>query len=155
MAQWSFNDLVSRPHEVWKETVDRTLEAFSLVSEANRDLSSQTVDVTAALAREGVQYFDELQGSIREASEEAREFAVRQWNLAQEFPKDPVASPQKAVALSWEGGEKITRLGDAQLQALNRFAGSVQNLLEKATKQTRETVTSHTEKILSLYELKN
>ncbi len=155
MTQWSFADIVSRPQEVWKETLDKALEAFSLATEANRSLSSQTVDVTAAIAREGVQYLDEIQGSIRQASEDAREFLGRQLSLAQEFPKDPAGAPQKAVALSLEGGEKVTRLGDAQLQALNRFADSIQTLLEKAGKETRETVTNHTEKILSLYELKN
>lgn len=155
MAQENISEITQRAYDAWKETLDKTLEAFSLASEANRDLSSRTVDVTAAIAREGVEYLGELQGSIRQASEDARELLVRQWTLAQEFPKDPAGSPQKAVALSWEGGEKIVRLGDAQVQAFNRFTDSVQNLLEKASKETRETVTNHTEKFLALYDLKN
>jgi hypothetical protein len=155
MGQENISEITQRAYDAWKETLDKTLEAFALASEANRDLSSRTVDVTAAIAREGVEYLGELQGSIRQASEDARELLVRQWTLAQEFPKDPAGSPQKAVALSWEGGEKIVRLGDAQVQAFNRFTDSVQNLLEKASKETRETVTNHTEKFLTLYELKN
>ncbi len=155
MAQESISEITQRAYDAWKETLDKTLEAFALAGEANRDLSSRTVDVTAAIAREGVDYLSELQGSIRQASEEARELLVRQWTLAQEFPKDPAGSPQKAVALSWEGGEKAVRLGDAQLQAFNRFTDSVQNLVEKASRENRETVTTHTEKFLSLYDLKN
>lgn len=155
MGQENISEFSQRAYDAWKETLDKTLEAFALAGEANRDLSSRTVDVTAAIAREGVEYLGELQGSIRQASEEARELLVRQWTLAQEFPKDPAGSPQKAVALSWEGGEKVARLGDTQLQALNRFADNVQSLLEKASKETRERVTNHTEKLLSLYDLKN
>jgi hypothetical protein len=155
MVPENVTEFSNRAYEAWREALDKTLEAFSLASEANRNLSSQAVEATAAIAREGVQYLGEVQGSIRQASEEAREFLVRQWTLAQEYPKDPVGTPQKAVALSWEGGEKVTRLGDAQVEALNRFNGNVQHLLEKASKENRETVATHTEKILNLYDLKN
>ncbi len=155
MIQGNGTEFSNRAYEAWKETLDKTLEAFSVTSEANRDLSDRTVDMTAAIAQQGVQYLSEVQGAIRQASEEARELLIRQWTLAQEFPKDPMGSPQKALALSWEGGEKITRLGDVQLEVLNRFSGNVQNLLEKASRETRETVTNHTEKVLALYDLKN
>ncbi len=75
--------------------------------------------------------------------------------MAQEFPKDPMAFPQKVASLYWEEGEKFTNLGEAQLEALTRFTGNLQNLVEKAGKETRESLTKYTEKILALYGLKN
>jgi hypothetical protein len=63
--------------------------------------------------------------------------------------------PQEAIALSWEGGAKITRLGDAQREAISRFAGNVQNLLGRAGRETHETVSTYAGKILTLCKLKN
>jgi hypothetical protein len=155
MAQWDFTEATAKANTAWNEQLNKALEALSLATEANRDLSGRTVDVTAAIAREGIQYLTEVQMALRQASDEARDLWTRQWNLAQEFPKDPMGFPQKAVALSWEGSEKITRLGDVQRQALNRFTGNVQNLLERAGKESQEAVTRYNEKLLALYDLKS
>jgi len=155
MVQGSVAEITNKANEALTETLNKTLEAFSLASEVNRNLLDQTVDASAAIAREGIRYLGEIQGAIRQASEEARELVTRQWALAQEFPKDAMASSQKAVALYWERGEKITRLGDAQLQALNRFTGNMQNLLGKAGKETQEILMKYTERILALYGIKN
>lgn len=155
MIQGNVAEITTKAQETLTETLNKALEAFSLASEVNRELLDQTVDVSAAIAREGIRYLGDLQAAIRQASEEARELVTRQWTLAQEFPKDAMASPQKAVDLYYEGGEKITRLGQAQLQALNRFTGNVQNLLGKAGKETQETLMKYTERTLALYGLKN
>lgn len=155
MNQPDFTEITSKANEAWTETVDKALSTFSLVSEVQRELSGRTVDVNAAVAREGVQYLDEVQGAIRRASEEARELLNRQWAVAQEFPKDPTAFPEKVVRLYWEEGEKFTTLGDAQVEALTRYIGNLQNLLERAGKETRESLTKYTEKVLALYGLKN
>ena len=155
MNQPDFTEITSKANEAWTETVDKALAVFALVSEVQRELSSRTVDVNAAIAREGVQYLDEVQGTIRRASEGARELANRQLAVAQEFPKDPTAFPQKVVSLYWEEGEKYTTLGDAQVEALTRYTGNLQNLLERASKETRQSLTKYTEKVLALYGLKN
>ncbi len=155
MSQTDFSEITSKANQAWSETVDKVLEAFSLASEVQRDLSARTVDVNAAIARQGVEYLDHVQGAFRRASEEARELLNRQWAVAQEFPKDPMSFPQKVVTLYWEEGEKFTRLGDAQVEALARFNASVQDLVEKAGKEARERLTKYSEKILALYGLKN
>jgi hypothetical protein len=155
MNQPDFTEISTKANEAWTETVDKALGALSLAGEVQRDVSGRTVDANAAIAREGVQYLDEVQGTIRRASEEARDLLNRQWAVAQEFPKDPMAFPQKVVSLYLEEGEKFTNLGDAQVEALTRFTGNLQNLLEKAGKETRESLTKYTEKILALYGLKN
>ena len=155
MNQPDFTEISTKANEAWTETVDKALGALSLAGEVQRDVSGRTVDANAAIAREGVQYLDEVQGTIRRASEEARDLLNRQWAVAQEFPKDPIAFPQKVVSLYLEEGEKFTSLGDAQVEALTRFTGNLQNLLEKAGKETRENLTKYTEKILALYGLKN
>jgi len=155
MNQPDFTEISTKANEAWTETVDKALGALSLAGEVQRDVSGRTVDANAAIAREGVQYLDEVQGTIRRASEEARDLLNRQWAVAQEFPKDPIAFPQKVVSLYLEEGEKFTNLGDAQVEALTRFTGNLQNLLEKTGKETRESLTKYTEKILALYGLKN
>ncbi|MFQ5989934.1 MAG: hypothetical protein ACE5K9_08470 [Candidatus Methylomirabilales bacterium] len=155
MSQPDFSEITSKANEAWSETLNKALDTFSLAGEVQRDLSGRTVDVNAAIAREGVQYLDEVQGAIRRTSEEARELLNRQWAVAQEFPKDPMGFPQKVVTLYWEEGEKFTQLGDAQVEALTRFTGKVQDLVEQAGKETRESLTKYTEKILALYGLKN
>lgn len=155
MVQGNVAEITTKAQETVTETLNKALEAFSLASEVNRNLLGQTVDVSAAIAQEGIRYLGEVQVAIRQVSEEARELVTKQWALAQEFPKDAMASSQKAMALYWEEGEKITHLGDAQLQALNRFTGNVQNLLGKAGKESQETLVKYTERILALYGFKN
>lgn len=155
MSQFDFTGVSSKANEVWTEAIDKALAAFALVSEVQREVSGRTVDVNAAIAREGVQYLDEVQGTIRRASEETRALLNRQWEVAEELPKDPTAFPQKVVSLYWSEGEKFANLGDAQLEAMTRYTGNLQNLLERAGKETRESLTKYTEKILSLYGLKN
>ena len=155
MAEGNVFEIGNKAYDAATGALDKAIETFSLTTEANRDLSSRTVDTSTAIAREGLQYLGDVQEAIRRASDQIKEFWTRQWSLAQEFPKDPTALPQKAVALYWEEGEKIVRLGDAQREALSRFTGNVQNLLEKAGTESRETTTKYTEKVLGLYDLKN
>lgn len=148
-------EISNKARDAATDVLNKALETFSLASDVNRDLSSRTVDASAAIVREGLQYLGDVQGAIRQASDEVRETWGRQWALAQEFPKDPMGLPPKAVALYWEGGEKIIRLGDAQREALSRLTGNVQTLLEKVGTETQESATKYTEKILALYGLKN
>ncbi|MFQ5846856.1 MAG: hypothetical protein ACE5IQ_04185 [Candidatus Methylomirabilales bacterium] len=154
MVRESVAEITTKTNEALNETLNKAVEAFSLASDANRDLSGRTVDVSAAIAREGVQYLGNIQGAIRRASEEAQELWNRQWAVTQELPNDPGRIPQKAMSLYWEGGEKVARLVDAQVEALTRFTGTVQDLLDRAGRETRETATTYTEKILDLYNLK-
>jgi hypothetical protein len=155
MAQGNFSNITGKTNEAWSETVNKALEAFTLAGEMNRDVSSRTVDVSSAIARESVQYLGDVQAAIRRGFEEAREIWKQQYTLVQELPQEPMALTQKAVALSWEGGERITRLGDAQREALTRFSGILQNLLEKASRENQESFTLYSEKLLKLYGLKN
>jgi len=145
----------SRTAQACSVTLEKAGEALGLTSDVNRDIAGRTVEFGVSIAREGVQYLSEVGVALRQASEGARELWTRQWNLAQEFSTDPMGFPQRAVALSWEGGEKITRLGDAQREAISRFTGNVQDLLDRASRETQETVTKYAGKILALYGLKN
>ncbi len=155
MVQGQVAEITHKAQETWTETLNKALEACSLASEVQRTLLGQSVEASAAIAREGIRYLGEVQGTLRQASEEAREFVTQQWAMTQELPKDALASSQKVVALYWQGGEKLSRLGETQLEALNRFTGAVQNLLGKAGKESQETLVKYTERILSLYGLKN
>ena len=145
----------SRAAQACGMTLEKAREALGLTSDVNRDIAGRTVELGVAIAREGVQYLGEVGAALRQASEETRALWTRQWNLAQEFSRDPMGFPQQAVALSWEGGEKITRLGDAQREAISRFAGNVQNLLDRANRETHETVSTYAGKILILCRLKH
>lgn len=155
MVQEAISEINAKANEALADAVNKAVQTLSLASEVNRDLSGRTVEVSAAIAREGVQYLGDVQATLRQASEEAQAFWNRQVAVAQEFPKDPTRSPQKAVALYWEGGEKFARLVDAQWVALTRLTETVQNLLERAGKETRETATKYTEKVLDLYDLRS
>jgi len=155
MSQLDFTGVGSKANEVWTETVDKALATCALVNEVQRDVSGRAVDVNAAIAREGVQYLDEVQGMIRRASEEARELFSRQWAIAQELASDPKAFPQKIASLYLNEGEKFANFGDSQFEAVTRHSANLQNLLERAGKETRESLMKYTEKILSLYGLKN
>ena len=155
MVEQNFREVSSRAAEACSMTLEKAREALGLTSDVNRDIAGRSVELGVAIAREGVQYLGEVGAALRQASEGARELWTRQWNLAQEFSRDPMGFPQKAVALSWEGGEKITRLGDAQREAISRFAGNVQSLLDRAGRETHETVSTYAGKILTLCRLKN
>jgi propanediol dehydratase small subunit len=155
MVPEKIEEIVNRTTEAWNGTLNKALDAFTLTSDLNRDISSRGVDLNAAIAREGAQYASDVQAAFRQASEEARQLWVRQSELVQEVPKDVMAASQKAVALYWEGSEQITRLGEQQRQAVNRLTGNVQHLLERAGEEARETLTKFSEKILKLYGLKN
>jgi uncharacterized protein YPO0396 len=148
-------EITSKATETWNGTVNKALEAFAMTSDFNRDVSGRGVDLNAAIAREGAQYASDVQAAIRQASDEARKFWTRQTEALQDVPKDVMAATQKAVALSWEGGEQITRLGEIQRQALSRFADKVQHLLEQAGEETREAFTKYSQMVLKLYGLKN
>ena len=145
----------SRAAQTCSETLEKAREVLGLTSDVSRDIAGRTAELSAAIVQEGAQYLNEVGSALREASEEARELWTREWNLAQEFSRDPMGFPQRAVALSWEGGEKITRLGDAQREAISRFTGNVHNLVDRANRETQETVTKYAGKILALYGLKN
>ena len=155
MVEQNFREITSRSTQVCSTTIEKAREALGLTSDVNRDIAGRTAELSAAIAQEGAQYLSEVGAALRQASEEARELWIRQWNLAQEFSRDPMGFPERAVALSWEGGEKITRLGDAQREAISRFAGNVQNLVDRASKETHETVSTYAGKILILCGLKN
>jgi hypothetical protein len=155
MVEQNFREVSSRAAEACSMTLEKGREALGLTSDVNRDIAGRSVELSAAIAQEGAQYLGEVGAALRQASEGARELWTRQWNLVQEFSRDPMGSPQEAVALSWQGGEKITRLGDAQREAVSRFAGNVQDLLGQASRETHETVTKYAGKILALYGLKN
>lgn len=144
-----------RAAETCSMPLEKAREALGLISDVGRDIAGRTAELNAAIVQEGAQYLSEVWSALREASEGARELWTREWNLAQEFSQDPIGFPQKAVALSWEGGENISRLGDAQRGAISRFAGNVQNLLDRANRETQETVTKYAGKILALYGLKH
>ena len=155
MVEQNFREVSSKAAEACSMTLEKGREALGLTSDVNRDIAGRTAELSAAIAQEGAQYLGEVGVALRQASEGARELWTRQWNLAQEFSQDPMGFPQKAVALSWEGGEKVTRLGDAQREAISRFAGNVQNLLDRASRETHETVSTYAGKILILCRLKN
>jgi len=155
MVEQNFREVSSRATEACSMTLEKGREALGLTSDVNRDIAGRSVELGVAIAREGVQYLGEVGAALRQASEGARELWTRQWNLAQEFSRDPMGFPREAVALSWEGGEKITRLGDAQREAVSRFAGNVQNLLDRASRETHETVSAYAGKMLILCRLKN
>jgi uncharacterized protein YPO0396 len=155
MVHDKFEEITNRTTEALNGTVNKTLEAFAMTGDFNRDISGRGVDLNAAIAREGVQYASDVQAALRQASDEARQLWTRQTEVVQDAPKDVMAATQKAVALSWEGGEQITRLGELHRQALSRFADKVQHLLEQTGEETRETFTKFSEKILKLYGLKN
>ena len=155
MIEHNFGEVSSRAAEACSMTLEKAREALGLTSDVNRDIAGRTVELGVAIAQEGAQYLGEVGAALRQASEGARELWVRHWNLAQEFSRDPMGFPQRAVALSWEGGEKITRLGDAQREAISRFAGNVHNLLDRAGRETHETVSTYAGKILTLCRLKN
>jgi len=113
------------------------------------------VDVSASIARESVQFLGEVQAAFRQALEEAREIWNRQYTLVQELPRDPMAVTQKAIALSVEGGERAVRLGDAQREAISRFSGNVQGLVDRAGRETQESLAKYADKVLKIYGLKN
>ena len=155
MVGENFAEMTNKATETWNGTVNKALEAFALTSDFNRDISGRSVDLNAAIAREGVQYASDVQAALRQASDEARQLWTRQTEVVQDAPKDVMAATQKAVALSWEGGEQITRLGELHRQALSRFADKVQHLLDQVGEETRETFTKYSQKVLKLYGLKN
>lgn len=155
MVEQNFREVSSRAAAACSMTLEKAREALGLTSDVNRDIAGRTGELSAAIAQEGAQYLSEVGVALRQASEGARELWVRQWNLAQEFSRDPMGFPEMAIALSWEGGAKITRLGDAQREAISRFAGNVQNLMDRAGRETHETVSTYAGKILTLCRLKN
>ncbi len=155
MVQENFKEITGKATQMWNGTFDKVLEAFAVASAFNRDISGRSANLSSAITREGVQYLGDVQAALRQASEEARHLWTRQSEVVQEVPKDVMAASQKAVALYWDGAEQIARLGDAQREALTRYTGNVQNLLEKISEETRETFTKYSEQIVKLYGLKN
>src|SRR3970282_1704395 len=155
MVQENFGEMTNKATETWNGAVNKALEAFAMTSDFNRDISGRGVDLNAAIAREGVAYPRDVQAAVRQSSDEARQLWTRQTEVVQDGPKDVMAATQKAVALSWEGGEQITRLGELHRQALSRFADKVQHLLEQAREKTRATFTKYSQKVLKLYGLKD
>lgn len=155
MVRDRFAEMTSRATQAWTGTLEKTREAFALTSDVNRDIAGRTAGLSMAIAREGVQYLGELQAALRQASADARELWTRQRGIVEELPKDVMGASQKAVVLSWDGGGQIARLVDHQREALTRFGWNVQSLLEKAGRETHETVAKYAEQILVLYGLKN
>jgi hypothetical protein len=138
-----------------KAALEKAREALGLTSDVHRDIAERTVELAVAIAREAIRYLDDVGAALRQASEEAQELWMRQWSLAQEFSRDPIGFPERAVAFSWEGGERITRVGDAQREAISRFAGNVRNLLDRTSREAHQSVRTYAGKMLILCRLKN
>jgi hypothetical protein len=155
MVEQNFREMSGRAAQACGMTLEKARDVLGLTSDVNRDIAGRSVELGVAIAREGVQYLGEVGAALRQASEETQELWTRQWNLAQEFSRDPMGFPEKAVALSWEGREKITRVGDAQREAISRFAGNVRSLLDRAGRETHETVSTYAGKMLILCRWKN
>src|SRR5258706_12357100 len=77
------------------QLTSRTVEAFSLMADANQKVLRELVDLSASTAKEGVRVYAELQSSAGEAVKERRSYVLPRQDGRQEGPRNPFNFYQK------------------------------------------------------------
>jgi polyhydroxyalkanoate synthesis regulator phasin len=133
------------------QLTSRTVEAFSLMADANQKVLRELVDLSASTAKEGVRLYAELQSSAVEAAKEGQSYVLRRQDEMQEAPRDPLHFYQKGVLESVESAQRTFKLFEGTAQAVSRSAERMQVTAEHTGKEIQATFTQLAGKVQTLY----
>lgn len=138
-------------NELMAELAGRTVEAFSLWTDANQNLLRELVDLSASTAKEGVRVYAEIQSSALEAVKEGQCFLLHRRDAMQDAPRDPFGTYQKGALESVESAQKTLRLFEGTAQAMTRSAERLQVTAERTGQEIQATFTQLAGRVKSLY----
>src|SRR5512132_2125473 len=99
------------------QLTSRTVEAFSLMADANQKILRELVDLSASTAKEGVRLYAELQSSAVEAAKDGQAFMLRRQAELGAPSRDPMGCVQAGLLESVDGTQKAWRLIEGNAQA--------------------------------------
>jgi hypothetical protein len=140
-----------QPNEFLAQLTTRTVEAFSLMADANQKVLRDLVDLSASTAKEGVRLYAELQSSAVEAMKEGQSYMQRRQDELPDAPRDPMSFYQKGVLESVETAQRAFKVFEGTAQAMSRSAERMQVTAETTGKEIQATYTQLTGKVQSLY----
>jgi hypothetical protein len=129
----------------------RTVEAFSLLADANQKVLRELVDLSASSAKEGVRLYAEMQSSAVEAVKEGQSYVLRRQDELQDAPRDPLNFYQKGVLESVESAQRTFKLFESTAQAMSRSAERMQVTAEHTGKEIQATFTQLAGRVQTLY----
>lgn len=136
--------------EMFSQMTGRSVEAFSMLAEANQKIMRDLVDLSASTAKEGVRLYAELSSSAVEALKESQSYLLRRQGELQEAPRDPFSVYQKGVLESVEGAQKAFKMLESNAQAMTRSAERLQVTAEQTGKDIQATFAQVAGKVKSL-----
>jgi hypothetical protein len=140
-----------QPNDFLAQFTTRTVEAFSLMADANQKVLRELVDLSASTAKEGVRLYAELQSSAVEAVKEGQSYVMRRQDELQDAPRDPLHFYQKGVLESVESAQRAFKVFEGTAQAMSRSAERMQVTAEHAGKEIQATFTQLAGKVQTLY----
>jgi polyhydroxyalkanoate synthesis regulator phasin len=138
-----------QPNEFLAQLTTRTVEAFSLMADANQKVLRELVDLSASTAKEGVRLYAELQSSAVEAVKEGQ--SQRRQDELPDAPRDPLSFYQKGVLESVESAQRAFKVVEGTAQAMSRSAERMQATAEHTGKEIQATFTQLAGKVQTLY----
>jgi hypothetical protein len=133
------------------QLTSRTVEAFSLVMDANQKVLRELADLSAGTAKEGVRLYAELQSTAVEAVKEGQSYMLRRQDEMQDAPRDPLQFYQKGVLESVESAQRTFKLFEGTAQAMSRSAERMQMTAEHTGKEIQAAFTQLAGKVQTLY----
>jgi polyhydroxyalkanoate synthesis regulator phasin len=140
-----------QPNDFLAQLTNRTVEAFSLMADANQKVLRELVDLSASTAKEGVRLYAELQSSAVEAVKEGQSYVQRRQDEMQDAPRDPMNFYQKGVLESVESTQRAFKVFEGTAQAMSRSAERMQVTAEHTGKEIQATFTQLAGKVQTLY----
>ena len=133
------------------QLTSRSVEAFSLLADANHKVLRELVDLSASTAKEGVRLCAEIQSSAVEAVKEGQSYVLRRQDELQDGRRDPLNVYQKGVLESVESAQRTFKLFEGTAQAMSRSAERMQATAEHTGKEIQATFTQLAGKVQTLY----
>ena len=140
-----------QPGDFLAQLTSRTVEAFSVMADANQKVLRELVGLSASTAKEGARLYAELQSTAVEAVKEGQSYVLRRQDEMQDAPRDPVQFHQKGVLESVESAQRTFKLFEGTAQAMSRSAERMQVAAEHTGKEIQATFTQLAGKVQTLY----
>lgn len=137
------------PSEITQIT-GKTVETFAIAAETNQRVMQELADLLAATAKEGARLYGELQSTLVQAAREQQAALMDSQALLQDWPKDPFAWYQKALAGTVEGSQRAFRLFEANAQAVTRTAERLQSSADRSGKEIQEAIAAYASRVKEL-----
>ena len=132
-------DGTTKAAEVFGQMSGKTMEAMTVLADANQRVMRELVDLSVGTAKEGMRLYTELQQGAIEAMRDSHTTAMKWQASWQDGAKDPMQWYQKALVDGVDQAQKVFRMLEGNAQAMTRSAERLHATAEQTGKGIQET----------------